>query len=75
MFSLVADDFRVKYTAKNDALHLNDTQKKKNLVIAIDWSGRILLGIHLDWNYIKRTINLYMPTYIKNPCQDLNIKT
>ena len=29
MFSLVFDDFGLKYTAKNDALHLIDTLKKK----------------------------------------------
>ena len=28
MFSLVVDDFGVKYTAKNDALHLIDTLNK-----------------------------------------------
>ena len=29
LFSLVVDDFGVKYTSKNDALHLIDTLKKK----------------------------------------------
>ena len=28
LFCLFVDDFRVKYTAKNDALHLIDTLKK-----------------------------------------------
>ena len=31
MFSLVVDDFGVKYTAKNYALHLIDTLKKNTL--------------------------------------------
>ena len=31
MFSLVVDDFGVKHTAKNDALHLIDTLKKNTL--------------------------------------------
>ena len=47
MFILVIDDFGVKYTAKNDALHFIDTPKKKYPGITIDSIGRISLGIHL----------------------------
>ena len=46
MFSLVVDDFGVKYTAKNDSLYLIDTLKKKYPGITIDWSGRLFLGVH-----------------------------
>ena len=63
-FSLVVGDFGVKYTAKNDALHLIDTLKKKYPGINIDWSGRIFLGVHLDWYYTNRTIALSMPNYV-----------
>ena len=50
LFCFVVDDFGVKYTAKNDALHLINTMKKKYPDITIDWSGRIFLGIHLYWD-------------------------
>ena len=64
LFGLVVDDFGVKYTAKNDALHLIDTLKKKYPGINIDWSGRIFLGIHLDWDYTKRTVTIYIPNCV-----------
>ena len=35
MFSLVVDEFKVKYTAKNDALHLIDTKKTAQLLIIV----------------------------------------
>ena len=36
--------------------------------ITIYWSGRILLGIHLYWEYTERTVTLSMPNYVKkNP--------
>ena len=76
---LVVDGFGVKYTSKNDALHLNDTQNKNYPGITIDWSGRIFLGIHLDWDYVNRTVTISMPNYVnkalsifqhKNPKHD-----
>ena len=70
MFSLVIDNFGVKYTAKNDALHLIDTLKKKYPDITIDWSGRILLIINLYWDYNKLTVTLSMPNYVN---KDLSI--
>ena len=54
----------MKYTAKNDELHLIDILKKKYLDITIDWSGRIFIGIHLDWEYTKRTVTLSIPNYV-----------
>ena len=74
LFGLVVDDLGVKYTDKNYALYLIDTLKKKYPGITIDWSGIFFLGVHLDWDYTKRTGALSMPNYIKNPCQDFNIK-
>ena len=74
LFSLVVDGFGVKYTAKNDALHLINTLKKKYPGITIDWSGRIFLVIHLYWDYTKRTVTLSIPNYVKKTCQYFNIK-
>ena len=69
MFSLVVYDSGVKYTAKNDAFHLIGTLQKKYPII-IDWSDRIFLGIHLDWDYINLTVILSMPNYVN---KDLSI--
>ena len=64
MFSLVADDFGVKYTAKNNTLRFIDTLKKTHIGITIDWSGRIFLGVNLDWDYTKHTANISMTNYV-----------
>ena len=64
LLSLVVDAFGVKYTAKNDALNLINTLKKKYLGITIDCIGIIFPGIHLYWDYTKRTITLSMPNYV-----------
>ena len=63
-FCLVVDDFGVKYTAKNDALHLIYTLKKKYPGTTIDWSGRILLAINLYWEYTKCNFTLSMLKYV-----------
>ena len=63
MFSFVFDVLGVKYISRNDAFHFIDTPDKKYPGITIEWSGRTFLGIHLDWDYTKQNITLYMPNY------------
>ena len=65
IFILVVYDFGLKYKSKNNTFHLIDTPKNKYPGITIDWSGIIFLGIHLDWDYTKRTDTLSMPEYVK----------
>jgi hypothetical protein len=38
---------------------------KKNYNISSDWDGTAYCGLSLDWNYKNRTVDLYMPGYIK----------
>ena len=64
MFILVVDDFGVKYTTINDALHLIDTMNKKYPGITIDWTGRMFIGINLYWYYIRRTVPVLIPDYV-----------
>ena len=64
MFCLVFDYFGLKYTAKNDALHLIDTLKKNYPGITIDWSDTIYLRIDLDWGYNRCTVTNSMPNYV-----------
>ena len=62
-FCIVVDDFGVKYincdNAKHLIQHLSTAYK-----YTIDWDGKIFLGIHLDWDYNKRTVDLSIPNYI-----------
>ena len=49
-FTLVVDDFCVKYTGKEHADHLIATLKKW-YKISEDWDGGLYCGITLKWNY------------------------
>jgi hypothetical protein len=63
-FSLVVDDFGVKYVGREHAEHLM-TCIKKNCSISSDWNGTAYCGLTLDWDYKYRTVDLSMPGYIK----------
>jgi hypothetical protein len=64
-FSLVVDDFAVKYITKSDANHLRDALLQ-HYEITTDWDGTVYSGITLDWDYKKLTCNISMPGYITN---------
>ena len=61
-FSLVVDDFGVKYTKKEDAQHLIDTISSRYTCKA-EWNPTFYLGITMEWDYINRTCTLSMPGY------------
>ena len=63
-FTLVVDDFGVKYINKEDAEHL-ESAIKANYPYKVDWSGLKYIGINLDWNYNKRKLHSSMPGYVK----------
>jgi hypothetical protein len=64
-FSLVVDDFAVKYVTKADAHHLRDALLR-HYEITTDWDGTIYSGITLDWDYNKLNCDISMPGYIIN---------
>ena len=68
VFSLVVDDFGVKYTNKYNTDHLIMTLQKK-YTIKMNWIGDYYLGMTLEWNYhkilSKRNVRLLMPGYVK----------
>ena len=49
-FSLVVDDFGVKYVHKDDADHLAHSLKNA-YQLSKDWMGGLYCGITLKWNY------------------------
>ena len=63
-FTLIVDDFGVKFTNKEDAQHLADILGTK-YELHIDWSGDQFLGITLEWNYKTRSLRFSLPMYIK----------
>ena len=49
-FTLVVDDFGVKYVNKEDVDHLI-TSIKSTYALTEDWTGSLYCGIALDWDY------------------------
>jgi hypothetical protein len=62
-FNLVVDDFGVKVVGQTHADHLI-ASLKKHYDLTIDQDGQIFCGIHLLWDYKKRTVDLSMPNYV-----------
>ena len=63
LFSLVVDDFGIKYVGKQHAQHLF-TSLRENYKIIEDWTGELYVGITLNWDYKNRTLDLSMPNYV-----------
>ena len=61
-FTLVVDDFGVKYIGKEHALHLQSVIEQ-HYKCSTDWSGNRYIGITIDWDYTKRKVHLSMPGY------------
>ena len=63
-FSLVVDDFGVRYTNKKDAEHLAQAIAKR-YPIKCDWDPNYYLGITLEFDYGARTVKMSMPGYVQ----------
>jgi hypothetical protein len=63
-FSLVVDDFGVKYVGREHAEHLMECIKN-NYNISSNWKGSPYCGLTLEWDYKNHTVDLSMPVYIK----------
>ena len=63
IFTLVVDDFAIKYTSLNNAQHLLHALKEK-YTISEDWEAKIYIVISLEWDYRKRTFDLSMSGYV-----------
>ena len=62
--TLVVDDFIVKYSVKEDALHLKSALEDKYKVTT-DWEGTLYIGIALKWDHEKGTVQLSIPGYVR----------
>ena len=63
-FTLLVNDFRVKYVGKEHAVHLQKVLEV-HYKLTCDWIGHRYIGITLDWDYKQRQVHLSMPGYIK----------
>ncbi len=67
-FTLVVDDFGVKYVNQEDINYLI-ALIKKTYALTKDWTSNLYCGICLDWDYTNRTVNISMPGHIKKKLQ------
>jgi hypothetical protein len=70
-FTLVVDDFGVKYTNEADIEHLkialqmvNPETGKPMFEISIDMTGSCFIGLAINWDYDKRKVHLSIPGYV-----------
>jgi hypothetical protein len=64
-FSLIVDDFVVKYVGKQHSDHLRNALLKTYELIT-DWESMVYSGMILKWDYKIRTCDISMPGYISN---------
>ena len=60
---MVVDDFGVKYVKEEDVHHLEKVLEAF-YPFKSDWTGNRYVGVHLKWNYKKRTLRSSMPGYV-----------
>ena len=64
-FSLVVDDFGVKYVEKQHVDFLLRTLHNAKYETTEDWKGSLFCGISLKWDYSARKCWLSMTNYVK----------
>ena len=62
-FSLVVDDFGIKYERQEDITHILDALKTI-YKISEEWDGKLYCGLNLEWDYDKREVLVSMPNYV-----------
>ena len=63
-FSLIVDDFGVKYVGEENAKHLSDTVRKY-YKCSCDWKGERYCSLTIKWDYTGRKVHLSMPGYVQ----------
>jgi hypothetical protein len=67
-FSLVVDDFGVKYVGTEHAQHLLQTINQ-HYDTSHEWEDERYIGLTIDWDYIQRLCHISMPGYCENARQ------
>jgi hypothetical protein len=62
-FTLVVDDFGIKYVGEENAKYLLNALRSK-YTIETDWTGSLYCGISLTWNHDKKYVDIVMPNYV-----------
>lgn len=73
MFTLVVNNFGVKITSENNTADIIKTLQNY-YKITIDKEGKNYLGMDLELDYIKRTLEVSMKGYVQAACKRFNHK-
>jgi hypothetical protein len=65
VFSLIVDDFAVKYVGKHHAEHLRKALLQ-SYELTTEWEGKVYSCMSLQWDYKKIIYNISMPGYFSN---------
>ena len=63
-FTLVVDDFGIRFVGNKHANHLKKTLEK-HYKITVDWKGSKYVGISLNWDYKTRVLHTSVPDFVK----------
>jgi hypothetical protein len=63
MFSLVVNDFEVKYIGKEYANHLFSALEE-HYKASTNWAGKLYCGLTLQWDYNACTVDISIPGYV-----------
>jgi hypothetical protein len=72
-FTLVVDDFGIKYIGKEHAQHLKNAYEE-HYKFTCDRIGKQYIGITLDWDYNKHQVHLSMPNYVQKALKNFQHK-
>ena len=72
-FTLVVDDFGVKYAGGGHALHLKQTLEE-NYKVTTEWDRTRYIRITLDWDYRQRQVHMSLPGYTNKSLKKFNHK-
>ncbi len=61
-FTLIVDNFAIKFANMEDAQHLIEALKQ-DYTITIDWGATKHIGLTIDWDYNKGQVHVHMPGY------------
>jgi hypothetical protein len=64
-FSLIVDDFAVKYMGKQHADYLRNALLQ-SYELTTDWAAKVYSGMSLKWDYKNRTCDISRPGYVSN---------
>ena len=67
-FSLVVDDFCVKYVGEEHANHLLEAIKEK-YETSHEWEATRYIGLTIEWDYKHQLVHISMPEYITKALQ------